>query len=57
MVAAINMMKIIASGEEDVRKGQTIEQSKMFSELKVILKSIKKGMATPPSKMSKKLNW
>ena len=37
MMAAINMMKILAPGEEDVRKGRVIEQSKMFTELRAKL--------------------
>ncbi len=38
MKAAINMMKILAAGEEDVREGRVIEQTKMFKDLRAELK-------------------
>lgn len=42
MMAAINMMKILAPAEEDIRQGRVIEQAQMFKELREHLKSKKK---------------
>lgn len=43
MMSAINMMKILAPAEEDIRQGRVTEQSQMFKELKAHLESKKKS--------------
>lgn len=43
MRAAIGLLKLLAQGEEDVRRGATTPQEEVFSRLEKKLKAAKKG--------------
>lgn len=43
MIAAIGLLKLLAHGEEDVRKGKTIPQDEVFAHLERKLTSLKKS--------------
>lgn len=45
MKSAIGLMKLLAQGEEDIRKGRTTEQEEMFAGLENKLKTRKKRNA------------
>lgn len=48
MKSAIGLMKLLAQGEEDVRKGRSTEQDEMFRRLERELKARKKRAANEP---------